>query len=219
MGSLLRRRYQLPTLALNAVAPGEITPEPPILEHVGMPPYLGSPLCDDLGALLRIARATQPRLVIELGTAYGNVAANICRQCPEATVYTVNALPAEQTGAIVTHELGAEEIGTVYRAAGFESRVVQIYANTLDLDLSPHLPSCSAGLAIIDACHDTRYVLNDFHKVRPFVRRGGVVLFHDTHPSLEEHLVGSYIACMLLRRQGFDIRHLADTWWGVWQAP
>ena len=30
------------------------------------------------------------------------------------------------------------------------------------------------------------------------------------------HLWGSYRACMVLRRRGFDIRHIKNTWWGVW---
>jgi hypothetical protein len=36
---------------------------------------------------------------------------------------------------------------------------------------------------------------------------------------MRAHLGGSYIACMKLRRQGFDIRHLTGTWWAVWIKP
>jgi hypothetical protein len=43
-----------------------------------------------------------------------------------------------------------------------------------------------------------------------------VILFHDTHPSLRLHLRGSYLACADLRRRGFDVRHVAGTWWAIW---
>src|SRR5205823_1006557 len=94
---------------------------------------------------------------------------------------------------------------------------VQIFENTLDLNLAEYMPLASVDLAIVDACHDTDYVVNDFLKVRPFVRAGGVVLLHDTHPSMAGHLAGSYTDCLLLRRQGFDIRQLTNTWWAVWR--
>jgi hypothetical protein len=95
--------------------------------------------------------------------------------------------------------------------------VNQILANTLSIDLSAVLSNTAVDLAIIDACHDTEYVLSDFLKVAPYMRPGGVVLLHDTHPSMHGHLLGSYRACMQLRRKGFDLRYLAGTWWGVWQ--
>ncbi len=155
--------------------------------------------------------------MLELGTAHGNTTANICRQCPGATVYTVNALPEQISGDIITFALTKDEIGRAFRRHGFGDRVTQIYANTLHLDLSPYLQPRTVDFAIVDACHDTPFVVNDFHKVEPYMKPGGLVLLHDTHPSMEEHLVGSYRACMLLRKQGYDIRHLEGTWWGVWQ--
>jgi len=134
-------------------------------------------------------------------------------------VYTVNALGEEQTGAYVTYVLDRADIGRVYRRYGFADRVVQIYSNTLTVELGRYLARDSVDLAIIDACHDTEYVINDFHKTAPLVRAGGVILLHDTHPSMRAHLGSSYIACMKLRRRGFDIRHLTGTWWAVWIKP
>jgi hypothetical protein len=86
----------------------------------------------------------------------------------------------------------------------------------MQLDLAPYLAHSSVDLAIVDACHDCEYVINDFLKVVPYIRPGGMVLLHDTHPSLSLHLWGSYRACMVLRQRGFDICHIKDTWWGVW---
>jgi hypothetical protein len=134
----------------------------------------------------------------------------------------VNALADQQTGYLTTYSLSSVDIGVVYRRYGFSDRVVQIFSDTMDLDLSQYFDKAVVDLAIIDACHDTDHVLNDFHRLAGFIRPGGIVLFHDTHPGfgphVRAHVVGSYVACMKLRRQGYDIRHLAGTWWAIWRA-
>jgi Methyltransferase domain len=221
---MLRRRYlqaffDLPNFPLGKVFGGPARELSPVLEECFLPPYLGPKDHDDFEPLMRIVRSLDPSVVVELGTAFGNTVANICNVCKGAKIYTVNALPEHQTGSLVTCELTVDEIGRVYRARGFGERVVQIYENTLSLDLAKYFDGPVVDLAIIDACHDTNYVINDFVKVRDFVRPGGVVLFHDTHPSMVGHLEGSYVACMKLRSRGFDIRHIRGTWWAAWQAP
>ena len=214
---LKRLIYHVPSIGLEYIAPTDIEIEPPILEDICLPPYFGPTDHDDYLPLMKIVKALQPSVVVELGTAHGNLTANICQQCPQATVYTVNA-PAElQTGEMVTYQLSLEDIGRVYKNYGFANRVVQIFENTLDLNLSEFLAGQVVDLAIIDACHDTDYVINDFHKVEPFVKPRGIVLLHDTHPSMENHLAGSYIACAKLRRRGFDIKHIENTWWAFWE--
>jgi predicted O-methyltransferase YrrM len=190
----------------------------PILDDVCMPPYMGPKEHDDLHALLTVVQESQPKVVVEFGTGYGNLGANILRQCPSARLYTVNAVREEQTGDIVTYSLAREDIGRVYRAHGFRDRVVQIYTNTLDLDLDGYIQPKTVDLAIIDACHDLEYVISDFLKLMPFMREGGMVLLHDTHPSMEGHLAGSYMACMLLRLEGYRIEHIERTWWALWRA-
>lgn len=211
--------YGLPVITLTDLVPQYADPAEPILEDLCLPNHHQGPGHNDFIPLLQILKSRAPQIVLELGTAHGNTTANICRQCPEAQVYSVNALPDQITGDMITFALTKTEIGRVFRMNGFGHRVQQIYANTLDLDLSPHLQKGIVDLAIVDACHDTPFVLNDFMKVVPYMKPGGLVLLHDTHPSMEEHLIGSYRACMYLRKQGYDIRHLRDTWWGIWQVP
>jgi len=215
----MKRSYGLPQITLDDLAPAETTIGEPILDDVCMPRGFEAQDHDDLLPLLKIVRHLQPKVAVELGTAHGNTTANVCRQAPAAEIFTVNSLPREQTGKEVTFELGPDEIGRVYRAHGYTDRVRQIYCNTLNLELGQHLTSKLIDLAIVDACHDTSYVVNDFHKVLPFLRPGAVVLLHDTHPSMEDHLKGSYVACMKLRKAGFDVRHLKSTWWGVYRQP
>jgi predicted O-methyltransferase YrrM len=211
----LLTRYRLPTVHLEDLVGMRVTSVDPILDDVCMPPYFGAEH-DDFTPLVTIARWLRPRLVLELGTAHGNTVANLCREIDDCRVYTVDAPAEMQSGVLTTYKLKVEEIGRVYRDRGYGSRVVQILRNTLELDLSEYLQPTSVDLAIIDACHDTAYVLNDFSKVEPYVRPGGVVLFHDTHPSMSAHLGGSYRACLFLRRKGFDVRHIANTWWAFW---
>jgi predicted O-methyltransferase YrrM len=180
-----------------------------------MPPYAGSTL-DDFDTLMTIVESIQPRVVLELGTAQGNTVANICHLIPSAQIFTVNARADNQSGTLTTFELNREQIGRVYLELGYGDRVTQILENTLQLDLSRYLPGPMIDLAIVDACHDTDYVVNDYLKAVPFVRAGGVVMLHDVHPSMTKHYHSGYRACIMLRKRGYDIRYLRGTSWAVW---
>jgi predicted O-methyltransferase YrrM len=211
---VIRSLAALPSVSLDDMAP--VVPlAPPIMDDICMPPHHGR-LHDDYTALMRVAASVSPRLILELGTAHGNTVANLCQQFPSARVVTVNALLEQQTGETTTFALGQHEIGRVYRQHGFDGRVMQVFQNTLNLDLSAHVALGTADLAIVDACHDPNFVENDFLKVAPYVRAGGIVLLHDTDPSMSDHLWGSYVACVRLRRRGYDIGHVRNTWWGIW---
>ena len=214
---IIRTFRPLPSIRLDEVASGPIDVVEPIRDDICLPPYLGPTDHDDFVPLMRIAGYCRPRVIFEFGTAHGNSVANLCRQCPDARVYTVNAPVELQTGEVVTFELSTSEIGRVYRAHGFADRVTQILQNSMSLDLSRTFSGPVVDLAIIDACHDAEYVLNDFSKIRPYISPTGIVLFHDTHPSMTAHLDGSYQACVRLRTLGFDIRHVEGTWWAIWK--
>ncbi len=212
----LRKNYELPSVNVIDVTKKDIPIADPIMEGICMPPYLYKKH-DDFGALMKLAKFTNAKTIVELGTAHGNTSANLCKNCPDAKVYTVNAPVEAMTGDMTTYDLSKEEIGIAYRNSGYSNRVVQIFENTLHLDLSKYFKEPIVDFAIVDACHDTDYVINDFHKVLPFMKADGIILLHDTHPSMEDHLGGSYVACMELRKEGHDIRHVANTWWGIWR--
>ena len=215
-------------ISLASLAPASAGPQPVIDDDRNLPPRPGVSWRvsrwrtvrlshDDITPLVQIVAHRKPRLVLELGTAHGNATANICRYS-DARVVTVNALPEQLTGEVVTFALEREHIGRVYRNHGFADRVTQIYANTLQFRPNEHLEPGTVDLAVIDACHDFEYVRADFLAVAPMMRPGGMVLLHDTHPSRAGHLRESYDACVWLRGQGFDIRHIRGTWWGCWVA-
>ena len=212
--------HMLPQISFEeatGLAMPKVAPEP-ILDDICMPPHFQEDH-DDFGVLMGLLEWKKPRKVLELGTAHGNTVANACRLLPDAVVYTVDAPVEEQTGSVITYGLRRDEIGRVYRTHGYGDRVTQIYANTLHLDLSDYLAEAEADFAIIDACHDTDFVLNDFKKIVPYIRPDGIVLMHDTHPSMRSHLLGSYRACLKLRQEGYSISHILNTWWGIWVAP
>ncbi|ROL61757.1 class I SAM-dependent methyltransferase [Bacteroidetes/Chlorobi group bacterium ChocPot_Mid] len=213
--NLIKLFYKLPTYNFD-FNENEMPVKPPILDDICLPPFMGPKDHDDYTSLMKIIMHYKPNNVLELGTAHGNTVANICNHLSDTKVYTVNAPIEKQTGNLVTYNLEQNDIGRVYRNHGFENRVIQIYENTLYMDLSKYIDGKIIDLVIIDACHDTDYVINDFKKVIPFVKKGGIVLFHDTHPSMDNHLIGSYTACMILRKKGYDIKHIENTWWGFW---
>lgn len=186
-----------------------------ITQDICLPPLFGPTDHDDLTPLLTLVKELGPDLVVEFGTGYGNTTANICR-LTESKVITVNALAEQISGRWITYALTSEEIGRVYRRYGFADRVSQVYANTLDLDLSRYISPFTIDLGIIDACHDNDYVISDFQKMVPFVRPGGVIMLHDTHPIRKGHLSGSYSACKYLRKWGWNVLHIQNTWWGIW---
>jgi predicted O-methyltransferase YrrM len=220
-----RSQGDLPAIPASALADPAVALKPPILDDINLPPYHWTRGHDDYAPLMRLARIHQPRVVVELGTANGNLTANLCRQLDQARVYTVNALASDQTGHDQKYRFDSDDIGRVYRQYGFADRVVQIFENTLHLDLGRYLDGPVVDLAIIDACHDIPYVLNDFFKVLPYLSPRALVLLHDTDPNLLEHikaspvkghLTNSYVACLKLRRRGYDVRHITGTWWAVW---
>jgi len=209
--------YQLPDVKITELIDNFHEHKPAFLDNICIPPYLGDSSFQDYSILISLIRDLKPKYILELGTAHGNTVANICAES-DATLFTVNALPQQIDGNIITFTLPREEIGKVYRTNGFQDRVFQIYENTRNLNILNYVNPKSIDFAIIDACHDMEFVINDFLKVYPALSDQAVVLFHDTLPAYEHHYLDSYLGCMYLRRQGFNIKHINDSSWGYWSA-
>lgn len=209
--------FQLPQITIKKISPNYTIFEPKITEDICLPPYLGDSDFQDYSILISLVKDLMPSQLLELGTAHGNTVANICVES-NARIYTVNALPEQMEGNIVTYTLTINEIGRVYREHGFQDRVVQIFENTKKLDILEYLPPGSIDMAFIDACHDSDFVVNDFFKILPSLSDKAVVLFHDTHPSIEHWYLDSYIGCMYLRKLGFNIIHIEGSSMGYWSA-
>lgn len=211
----LVRICALPSITVDDITTNPVAVERTIEDDCNLPPTEFAKH-DDFTPMARMVQSSNPKKILEFGTGHGNTTANLCA-LSEAQVYTVNASPADISGKIVTFSLSEKEIGRVYRRHGYSNRVTQIFANTLSFDHHEYFSDQLINLAIIDACHDTLFVLNDFFKVLPTLQDQAIVLFHDTHPSMDGHLAGSYRACVHLRICGLDIKHIDGTWWGYWK--
>lgn len=214
--SFFWNHFQLPEFELSSLVPDpQKKIEPTIIEKLCLPPYQGPVDHDDISPLLSFIGYSRPKYVLELGTAYGSTAANICLIC-DTKIYTVNALEEQIQGDIITFVLTKDDIGSIYRKHEFGDRITQIYENTQEMNPLDYIEPGTIDIVIIDACHDMDYVINDFLMIQPVIHTGSAVFFHDVHPSRQGHLADSYLACMYLRKMGYNIRHLENTWWGVW---
>jgi hypothetical protein len=208
------KTYQLPEITLSELNIPFHKYEPNYLDDICLPPFKGNKAFEDYSTIISIIKGVKPKRILELGTAHGNTVANFCVES-NAEIFTVNALPEQIEGNLITYTLNKSEIGRVYRKYGFIERVVQIYENTRNLRILKYIPEGSIDLAFIDACHDADFVVNDFQKILPALSDRAIVLFHDTHPSVESHLLDSYLGCMYLRKMGFNIKHIQGTSLGI----
>ncbi len=211
------KNYQLPVEEMGLVVENFREHTPKVSTNICLPPFVGDPCFKDYSILISLIKQLNPSTILELGTAHGNTVANICSES-EAQVITVNALPEQIDGSIITFTLSKEEIGKVYRDNGYENRVTQIYENTKNLNILEYIPPKCVDLAFIDACHDAEFVVNDFFKILPALSDKAIVLFHDTNPSVKGHLLDSYLGCMYLRLKNFNVRQIPESSLAYWSA-
>ena len=207
--------YQLPEIQLSDLGVIATEYKPTIIEDICMPPYIGDSHLNDYSIMFSLLNQVKPNIILEFGTAHGNTVANICSH-HNSQVYTVNALSDQIEGRETTYNLTKNEIGYVYKKFGFTNKVNQIFENTKKIDLSLYLDRKSVDFAIIDACHDSDFVVNDFSKILPFMGDDSIVILHDTHPSMLIHYIDSYIGCMYLRKLGFLINYIRGSSWAIW---
>ena len=163
-----------------------------------------------------------PRTVLEIGTAGGQMTAVIAAHAPQAQVHTVNIPPEEIAagGRLVTYAPAHEEIGHYYREQG-HANVHQILANTATWkpDFGP------IDVSFIDGCHDTKFVFNDTRMVLERCRPGSIIMWHDFCPQLAMVSPGKANVCAavekLFRKRMLrgPIFHLRDSWVGLMRVP
>jgi len=163
-----------------------------------------------------------PKILLEIGTAYGKTTALMAQNAPDGTIYTVNIPPEEiaEGGKNVTFALLRETIGQYYRAKGLEN-VRQIFANTADWepDFGP------VDVAFIDGCHDADFVYHDTRKILKKCRPGSLIIWHDFNPELMNCYEWIKEVCLGVERlyvKGLlrgRILHLQDSWTGLYVVP
>lgn len=174
-----------------------------------------------LGSVMRNAR---PAVALEIGTSQGKGTVLMALNAPEAKIYTVNIPPEEIAsgagGVFTTDTLKVDEIGSAYRDRGL-SNVVQILANTASWE--PDIGKI--GVAFIDGCHDTDFVVRDTIKVLAHMQPGGFIMWHDFNPGLAKKFAWVGAVCEGVERlccKGLirgRILHVRDSWIGVYRVP
>ena len=124
------------------------------------------------------------------------------------------------TGVDVSQQSDSEaSIGWIYKQMGYESRVKQIFRNSLDLSAEDFLKKFDSIL--IDGAHDFETVIHDTKLALELVSDDGVIVWHDFLPFREEReryssTVGVFDAISTcvdeLIASRIDLYWLQDTW-------
>lgn len=176
----------------------------------------------DAEVLMAICKNVVTTAVLEIGTSTGLTTLGLAHNAPHATIYTVD-IPQDEAlsgkgGRLITHVIDPDVVGYHYKKSGV-TNIRQIFANTASW--VPDLPQLD--LVFIDGCHDRKFVYNDTLKLIPFVKRGGVIVWHDANPSLTSTFpwIGEVCGAIgdLIKRKHISpyLFHVRDSWMTVWR--
>ena len=148
----------------------------------------------ELCVLSAIVAARKPRHIFEIGTYDGRSALAMAANLPEGgKLHTLNLPPDYTVGKADagTDELLSAKVesGHRWRNTPEESRIEQLFGNSMTFDFRPFGP---VQMAFVDGGHAKDIVLNDTDRIKEIIdRKDGVILFHDAtrygvRPALEE---------------------------------
>jgi predicted O-methyltransferase YrrM len=121
-------------------------------------------------------QALEARRIFEIGTFEGGTTRFLADKAGEgAEVFTLDF----PQGAEVAWASRAQ-IGAKFRGLAVESRITQLFGDSLKFDFSPY--ERSIDLVFVDAAHDYPHGLADSRTALRLVKPGGVVLWHDFTP-------------------------------------
>lgn len=180
----------------------------------GMLPY------DQALALLAIAVAENPKVVLEIGTFMGHTTRQLAENLPEALVHTVDLPPdidqASISNSIIPkddfHLIRERRVGSAFLDSPQAARIRQHYADTATWDFEPIK---GADFFFIDGSHTYEYCKNDSEKCLEASRPGAVFIWHDcdpSHPGVAKCLVE-------WRALGRNVCRIAGTPLGYWRRP
>lgn len=177
----------------------------------------------DAESIATIVSNSDPKVILEIGTADGMGTVLISSNAPKAKIYTVNILPEEihegKGGKYTTIALEREKIGIAYKERKI-ANITQIYANTANWE--PNFKNID--IAFIDGCHDTNFVINDTIKVINKMDSGSFILWHDFNINLMHKYHWIYSVCLgieNLYKMGIlhgRIYTIKDSWVGIYQV-
>ena len=139
----------------------------------------------DLLVLVQLVRATNPKVLFEIGTFDGRTALNLAANAsPDARVYTLDLPPqgANDTnlpisgGDVAISNRG--HIAKRFENSRFSHQVQQLLGDSATFDFSPY--HGKVDFVFVDGSHTYEYVRNDTEKALKLLRGGkGTILWHD----------------------------------------
>jgi len=171
--------FLLPSLSLSEIFEGSDQAEVTMLTRLIRTHKLAMPE-HELITLGAIAKALQPKLVVEFGTFTGGSTTALASNMPvQSKIITIDLDPAKRDTHV--HGLGVGvsgfDVGYLFRGTRYEQMIEQRYANSVDFDDQELLGK--ADLVFVDADHTYEFVKRDTQKALSFIKPGGSILWHD----------------------------------------
>jgi len=196
---------------------------------------------NDAPVLAKIYCLMKPKNHLEFGTWEGFGTALFCANAPgnvttvnlpfgesaqsdpQVPIYSSSLYPARRmqfTGKGVGEQSDSDvSIGWIYKQLGYQSRVNQIFSNSLDLSNQDFLEKFESIL--IDGAHDRETVIHDTKLALEVLADSGIIIWHDFYPysrDREEYTstVGVFDAISAcvddLLEARIDLFWIKDTW-------
>jgi predicted O-methyltransferase YrrM len=179
----------------------------------------------DTEAWILSALAKRATLMFEFGTCTGKTTYLWARNAPaDAKVVTVTLRPEDRSAYVraaadderdTSFALRESEYDEfVYSGTDVQGKVVQLFGDSKELDVSPWAGRCD--LVFVDGSHAYSYVTSDSRKALELVRPGGIVLWHDY--AGPRHSKGVYRGLNELVKER-DLFHVAGTTFVAYRRP
>lgn len=157
----------------------------------------GSTPVEDVIAIVALAKAQQPKAVLEFGTFYGSGTANLARNLPDAVIHTIDLPPDREAAEKVIegrpvddlHLIQGRQLGKAFRGTPLEQRIVQHLGDTAAYDYGVIRDEISFFL--IDGSHTYEYAKSDTLKAFGVAQGASMFAWHDcdeTHPGVTRWL-------------------------------
>jgi len=111
--------------------------------------------------------------ILEIGTFRGLSAIMMAKARPDVTVLTIDPHIGIESSNLTS---SYEEVISNLKKAQVQDRVKHFPISSKDF-----VPSSPVDILFIDGDHSFAGVSFDYHKFKPFVKKGGFIIFHDYH--------------------------------------
>jgi predicted O-methyltransferase YrrM len=138
---------------------------------------------DELVFLAMITKSRNPKNIFEIGTFRGRTALNFALNSPDDCMVNTLDLPQEEDQADHNYKKADKKIiaqsitGADYRGKKVESKIKQLYGNSLNFDFSEYYRKMD--IVFIDGAHHYDAVISDTENALKMVKTKGIIIWHD----------------------------------------